>query len=85
MTMDKVIQKKQRPWWQWLAAIVSVGLLGWFIFQRVVDASVRSVRVSAAQLIISNVQMGTLEDVISVRGTVQPLNSVFLDAVNSPC
>ncbi|ALO45765.1 efflux RND transporter periplasmic adaptor subunit [Pseudohongiella spirulinae] len=82
MTMDKVIQKQQRPWWQWLAGFVVVGLVGWFIFQTVVDASVRSVRVPAAQLIISSVQMGTLEDVISVRGTVQPLNSVFLDAVN---
>jgi len=75
MTMDRVIQKKQRPWWQWLAGIVGVGLTAWWIYQLVADVSVRSVRVPASQLIISNVQLGTLEDVISVRGSVQPLTS----------
>lgn len=82
MTMDRVIQKKQRPWWQWLAGIVGVGLTAWWVYQLVADVSVRSVRVPASQLIISNVQLGTLEDVISVRGSVQPLTSVYLDAVN---
>ncbi|MDO8908139.1 MAG: HlyD family efflux transporter periplasmic adaptor subunit [Pseudohongiella sp.] len=82
MAMDKVIQKRSRPWWQWLLGLLAAGALLWFIYQTVADASIKTTSVPASQLIISSVQMGTLEDVISVRGTVQPLNSVFLDAVN---
>lgn len=82
MAMDKVIQKRSRPWWQWLLGLVVMGALIWILYQAINSASVRSTTVPANQLIISSVQMGTLEDLISVRGTVQPLNSVFLDAVN---
>ncbi|MDO9520626.1 MAG: HlyD family efflux transporter periplasmic adaptor subunit [Pseudohongiella sp.] len=82
MAMDKVIQKRSRPWWQWLLGLLAAGALLWLIYQTVADASIKTTSVPASQLIISSVQMGTLEDVISVRGTVQPLNSVFLDAVN---
>ncbi|MDO9477395.1 MAG: HlyD family efflux transporter periplasmic adaptor subunit [Pseudohongiella sp.] len=82
MAMDKVIQKRTRPWWQWLLGLTGIAALVWILYQTITSASVRSTTVPANQLIISSVQMGTLEDVISVRGTVQPLNSVFLDAVN---
>ena len=82
MAMDKVIQKQGRPWWQWAIAFVVVCAVIWFVYQAISNASIRTARVPLNQLIISNVQMGTLEDVVSVRGTVQPLNSVFLDAVN---
>ena len=82
MAMDKVIQKQGRPWWQWaLASVVTIAVI-WFVYQTVINASIRTARVPLNQLIIGSVQMGTLEDVVSVRGTVQPLNSVFLDAVN---
>ena len=82
MTMDKVIQKKKRPLWQSLTALVILIALGWFAWQIVVSASLRTVRVPSAQLIIGTVQSGRFDDVISVRGSVQPLTSVFLDAVN---
>ena len=68
--------------WQWLVALLVIGALVWFGYRTVSDASIRTARVPLNQLIIGNVQMGTLEDVVSVRGAVQPLNSVFLDAVN---
>lgn len=82
MAMDRVIHKQGRPWWQWVLGMMAGGALIWFVYQTVSDASVRTARVPLDQVIIGNVQMGTLEDVVSVRGTVQPLNSVFLDAVN---
>lgn len=82
MAMNKVIQKQARPWWQWLLGLITISALVWILYQVITSASVRSTTVPGNQLIISNVQMGTLEDVISVRGSVQPLNSVFLDAVN---
>ncbi|MEX0741064.1 MAG: HlyD family efflux transporter periplasmic adaptor subunit [Pseudohongiella sp.] len=82
MAMDRVIQKQGRPWWQWVIGLVVAIVLIWFVYQTVSSASIRTARVPLNQLIIGSVQMGTLEDVVSVRGTVQPLNSVFLDAVN---
>ncbi|MDP2283113.1 MAG: biotin/lipoyl-binding protein, partial [Pseudohongiella sp.] len=82
MAMDKVIQKRRRPWWQWFFGTMIVSVLGWILYQAVSDASVRTTSVPINQLIIGTVQSGTLEDIISVRGSVQPLNSVFLDAVN---
>ena len=82
MAMDRTIEKRSRPLWQWLVALLVIGALVWFGYRTVSDASIRTARVPLNQLIIGNVQMGTLEDVVSVRGAVQPLNSVFLDAVN---
>ena len=46
------------------------------------DAAIRTYRVPAEQLIISTVQQGAFEDIIPIRGAIQPFNSVFLDAVN---
>ena len=34
------------------------------------------------QLIISTVEYGAFEDLIPIRGTIQPFNSVYLDAIN---
>lgn len=81
MAMDKVIEKKKRPLWQWGAiAAVAVGL-SYGAMQLLSDASIRTYRVSADQLIVSTVQQGAFEDLIPIRGTIQPLESVFLDAV----
>lgn len=82
MAMDKIIQKRGQPWWRWLLGLIVAVAVLWVVYQAVTGASVRTVRLPASQLIISSTQFGTLEDVISVRGSVQPLNSVFLDAVN---
>lgn len=82
MAMDRAIEKARRPWWHWLLlagmVIAVVAVTRYYL----VDASIRTVRVPAGQLIISTASRGTFEDVTSVRGTVQPLSSVFLDAVN---
>ena len=52
-----------------------------FIYQLLTDAAVSTYRVSADQLIVSDVQYGAFEDLIPIRGTIQPFESVFLDAV----
>jgi HlyD family secretion protein len=80
--MDKVITKQRRPLWQWgLAAAVAAGLL-WAMYQWWADASIRTYRAPADQLIISSVSFGAFEDITPIRGTIQPFNSVFLDAVD---
>ena len=79
--MDKAIEKKKLAVWQWglIVALTAVG--GWFLFQLLADASIRTWRVPQEQLIISEVEYGAFEDLIPIRGTIQPFQSVFLDAV----
>ncbi len=80
--MDRVIEKQPRPWWQWVLAAVTLAAAVWGIVTLLQDASIRTLRVSADELIISDVSSGTLEDLTPIRGSVQPLNTVFLDAVD---
>ena len=68
------------PWKMGLIAVVLIGG-GWFLYQLLADASIRTYRVPEEQLIVSTVQFGAFEDLIPIRGTIQPFESVFLDAV----
>jgi HlyD family secretion protein len=49
---------------------------------QVASASIRTYRVPEEQLIVSQVEYGAFADLIPIRGNIQPLNSVFLDAVD---
>jgi len=80
--MDKVIEKKKRPVWQWGVIGASVAGLLWFMQGMLADATIRTYRVDAEQLVVSEVTLGAFEDVTPIRGTIQPFTSVFLDAVN---
>lgn len=79
--MDKPIEKKKRPLWQWAGIVLIVAGAGYGALQLLSDASIRTYRVPADQLIVSTVQFGAFEDLIPIRGTIQPFESVFLDAV----
>lgn len=80
--MDRVLEQKKMPAWKWGLIAVALLIAAWFMYGVLADASIRTYRVPAEQLIISSVEFGAFEDVIPVRGTIQPFNSVFLDAVN---
>ncbi len=82
MAMDRVIEKPKRPAWQFalFALLLLAGL--WLVYRLLADASIRSYRVPQEQLIISTVEYGAFEDLIPIRGTIQPFNSVYLDAIN---
>lgn len=80
--MDRKIEKKKMPPWQWASIAVLTTAAGWFVYQLLADASIRTYRVPQEQIIVSSVQFGAFEDLIPIRGTIQPFNSVFLDAVN---
>ena len=70
------------PSWQWVLIAIALLAASWFAYTLLVDASIRTYRVSADQLIVSSVEYGAFEDASHIRGTIQPFNSVFLDAVN---
>jgi len=80
--MDRAIEKQPRPWWQWGLAAITLLLALWGLQAMLRDASIRTYRVPAEQVMISQVTTGAFEDVTPVRGSVQPLNTVFLDAVD---
>ena len=81
MTMDRKIEKKKLAPWQWgLIAVLAAAAI-WFIYQLLADASIRTYRVPQEHIIVSTVEFGAFEDLIPIRGTIQPFNSVFLDAV----
>src|SRR5690554_6383892 len=82
MSMDRKIQRSRKPLiiktGLLTVAIIALGVLG----ERVLtDASIATFRVDPARLTISSVSQGVFEDFIPVRGSVMPLKSVFLDAI----
>jgi len=81
MAMDRKIEKQRMPLWKLgLIGAVVIGVM-FFGYQMLTDASIRTYRVPQEQLIISSVQFGAFEDLIPIRGTIQPFESVYLDAV----
>lgn len=80
--MDRVIEKKPRPWWQWALASIVIASALWALQWVLRDASVRTYRIPMEQVMIAEVSVGSFEDVTPIRGSVQPLNTVFLDAVD---
>ena len=82
MAMDKAIEKKKLAVWQWGIIVLMAFGASWTIYGLLADASIRTYRVPLEQIIISEVEFGAFEDLIPIRGTIQPLNSVFLDAIN---
>ena len=80
--MDRIIEQKKMPAWKWALVAVALAAAGWLVYGLLADASIRTYRVPAEQLIVSSVEFGAFEDTIPIRGTIQPFNSVFLDAVN---
>ena len=80
--MDKLIQKKKRPLWQWMLLGVAVVGVAWSVQAMLADASIRTYRVNLSQLVVSDVLRDAFDDVTPIRGTIQPFSSVFLDAVN---
>ena len=80
--MDRQIEKKKTPMWKFSAIAGIVLVVAYIAYGLFAESAIRTYRVSEDQLIVSTVSLGAFEDVIPIRGTIQPLNSVFLDAVN---
>ncbi len=79
--MDRIIE---RPWWQnrkliWGAgAAVFAGALIWLSLS---VGGERTFRADPERLSIATVTEGSFRDFIPIRGNVQPMDSVYLDAI----
>ncbi|MDX1491856.1 MAG: hypothetical protein R3332_11250 [Pseudohongiellaceae bacterium] len=81
--MDRPIKKTNRAWKKpaiVAAATISIALV--IFLQGNLQEAFSTVSVPKSQTTISLVQNGQLDDVISIRGAVQPLNNVYLDAIS---
>ncbi|MGM0632090.1 MAG: efflux RND transporter periplasmic adaptor subunit [Pseudomonadota bacterium] len=80
--MDRKVERRGWPARLWVPG-TGVGILAAVVlFQFWQSATTRSYSVPRDRVTVSAVRHGTFEDVIPVRGTVQPRESVFLDAVD---
>jgi HlyD family secretion protein len=82
MAMDRKIEKSRKPLFIKLGvfAVLAIGL-GTFGYRFLQDSAVATFRVDRERVTIGAVTNGTFEDFIPVRGSVTPLKSVFLDAI----
>lgn len=78
--MDKRIAPKRRKPWHWAVAallFLSTFSVGYSLWNR---ASLRTVSVPARELRVAAVTPGAFDDLIPVRGKIQALTTVILDA-----
>ncbi len=81
MGMDRVIEKKkgiQKKHFFWSAGILLVGFL---IFKLIFGDHSSVFRAEKDQLMVSSVEDGIFNDYITVIGQVEPITTIFLDAV----
>jgi HlyD family secretion protein len=82
MGMDRKLAKNRRP------LMIKLGLVSLLVsglayggYQMLQDSAVATFRVEKERVTLGTVAYGTFEDFIPVRGSVTPLKSVFLDAI----
>jgi HlyD family secretion protein len=80
--MDRKLAKNRRPLMIKLGVISMLASgLAYGGLQMLRDSSVATFRVEKERVTVGSVAYGTFEDFIPVRGSVTPLKSVFLDAI----
>lgn len=80
--MDRAIEKKKMAPWQRLSLALAFTFFAGCAYYFLADASIRTYKVDADKIVVSSVIRGAFEDLIPIRGTIQPFDSVFLDAVD---
>jgi HlyD family secretion protein len=82
MGMDRKLAKNRRPLLIKLGLVAVFGSsLAFAGFRMLQDSAVATFRVEKERVTLGTVSYGTFEDFIPVRGSVTPLKSVFLDAI----
>ena len=79
--MDKKIERKRFTWQRILVAVAVVGGLIFLIASVVKNAGTSRLNVQSERLMVDTVSRGNFQEFIPVTGVVEPLRTVFIDAV----
>lgn len=81
ITMDKKIEKKRWTWQRILILVVLIGGVGYLVSAVVKSAGTSRLNVQSERLMVDTVGRGNFQEFIPVTGVVEPLRTVFIDAV----
>lgn len=79
--MDRKIEKKRFTWQRILLALVAIGGLTFLISSMIRNAGTSRLNVQSERLMVDTVARGNFQEFIPVTGVVEPLRTVFIDAV----
>ncbi|HHH49578.1 MAG TPA: HlyD family efflux transporter periplasmic adaptor subunit [Saprospiraceae bacterium] len=79
--MDKKIEKKGWSLQKIILIVAAIGAVSFLLSNIYRDAGVSRLNVKTERLLIDTVQRGVFQEFIPVSGVVQPIKTVFLDAI----
>lgn len=79
--MDKKIEKKGMGWPKILLIVAAVGAAGYFLWTLYQSSGTSRLNVVQERLLLDTVHSGVFQEYIPVTGVVQPIKTVFIDAV----
>ena len=79
--MDKKIEKKRWTWQRILILVAILGGLGFLVSSVLKNAGTSRLNVQSERLMVDTVGRGNFQEFIPVTGVVEPLRTVFIDAV----
>lgn len=81
MGMDRVIEKKKGVKPKHIIALIGVLVIGFLLFKIVFNDKGSAYRTEKEKITISTVEDGLFNDYITVVGQVEPITTIFLDAI----
>ena len=81
MSMDKIIEKKKGPKKKHIIWALGIILLGFLIFKGLQSGNQSVFRTEKDRLTISTVEDGLFNDYITIIGKVEPITTIYLDAI----
>jgi HlyD family secretion protein len=79
--MDRRVARRRFTWPRLIAGVTGIVLVSLLINQFVQTSGVRSFAIASELVTVSAVRAGTFLDFIPIRGSVRPLKTVYLDAI----
>jgi HlyD family secretion protein len=80
-SMDRKIQRRRFTWPRIAGAAIVVALAAAVVYQFLATSGVRSFAIAAELVTVETAETGTFLDFVPIRGSVTPLNTVYLDAI----
>jgi len=79
--MDKIIEKKPSKWRKYIAVIIGATVAFFIVKVTFQQSGEQTLKVDSKGVMIDAVFDGNFDDFILIRGTVEPLDTLFIDAV----